>query len=151
MLILDSVSSGVWKPVSVSQGGLAISHLLFVDDNLLFAKASVSQMQNITEVLHHFEEVSSLHVSVEKSKVFVSKGILEETTGQVGQLFEHQTNVRHGQVSWLPVNSRQNEEAGFCFLGGKGLEQNQFLEREVVEQGRKDDSCQIGSYFNASL
>ncbi|PKI60521.1 hypothetical protein CRG98_018997 [Punica granatum] len=39
-LIYDSVSSGRWRPIRVRAQGLAISHIMFADDILLFVEAS---------------------------------------------------------------------------------------------------------------
>ena len=69
------VDSGVWKPVKVTRRGMGISHLLFADDILLFAKAKVSQLRIIMKVLKDFEEISGLAVNVDKSKIMVSGNV----------------------------------------------------------------------------
>lgn len=42
-IITDAVDTGEWIPIKAGRGGPAISHLLFADDQLFFAEASVSQ------------------------------------------------------------------------------------------------------------
>ena len=43
-----------WKPFKFSREGPSISHLCFVDDMLLFAKASGVQMQKMLNYLNWF-------------------------------------------------------------------------------------------------
>ena len=68
MMMLEKVETGAWKPIRVTREGIEISHLLFVDNILLFAKAKPSQMRIIMEVMEEFEEISGLLVNVDKSK-----------------------------------------------------------------------------------
>ena len=75
LMIADSVDKGDWKPVHVVQRGVGISHLLFVDDILVFTKAKASQLRLVLNVLHKLEITSRLKVNVGKSKVMVSKGV----------------------------------------------------------------------------
>lgn len=69
-LINDAISSGVWKPIKASKDGPLISHLLFVDDMLLFTEASVDQVATIKGCIDqfccHFRQL----VSVAKAKIF---------------------------------------------------------------------------------
>ena len=61
----------------LSKRGVRISHLFFflffTDDILLFTEARSSQLRPIMKFLKDFEEVSSLKVNVEESKVMASK------------------------------------------------------------------------------
>ncbi|KAE9599811.1 hypothetical protein Lalb_Chr14g0366331 [Lupinus albus] len=45
---------GQWLPLKLSRGGSSVSHLLFVDDVLLFCKASKSQVRVISNILDDF-------------------------------------------------------------------------------------------------
>lgn len=44
-MILDNILKGLWKPVSISGGEHHLSHLMFADDVVLFAEASLDQIQ----------------------------------------------------------------------------------------------------------
>ncbi|RZB47224.1 hypothetical protein D0Y65_051028 [Glycine soja] len=58
----QKASEGYWKPIKVSDGGPEISHLFFVDDYLLFTKASCSQVRLVKEVLDAFHKAFGLKV-----------------------------------------------------------------------------------------
>ena len=63
------------KPISLSKGGPKLSHICFADDLILFAEASVSQVQVIRKVLEKFCVASGQKVSLEKSKFFFSDNV----------------------------------------------------------------------------
>lgn len=72
LLIQQKASEGYWKPIKVSDGGPEISHLFFVDDYLLFTKASCSQVRLVKEVLDAFHKAFGLKVNVQKPRFFTS-------------------------------------------------------------------------------
>lgn len=74
-IINKSVEDGRWKPFTVRRNGLKISHLCFADDMLLFAEASVDQMNKIHQCLDEFCAASGQRVSVAKTKIFFSKNV----------------------------------------------------------------------------
>ena len=41
--------------ISISKGGLKITHLFFANDNLLFWKSALKDGQKIQEILHKYE------------------------------------------------------------------------------------------------
>lgn len=57
-LIKDKCDSKMWDPVKASRGGLDFSHLFFVDDLVLFAKADRKNCLSISEMLEVFGDVS---------------------------------------------------------------------------------------------
>lgn len=64
-----------WKPVKLTSNGPSVSHLLFADDVLLFAKGQASQAKLIMNILNDFSSLSGLKVSLEKSRIFASSGL----------------------------------------------------------------------------
>ena len=69
-MIKASVEHGLFSGFVVGDRGreqVHISHLLFVDDTLLFTGASRVQMQTINNLLTCFELVSGLKVNLAKS------------------------------------------------------------------------------------
>ena len=61
---------GLIKGVSIGQAGLALSHLQFADDTLIFSSASLESMQNVKRILLCFELMSGLKVNFSKSSIF---------------------------------------------------------------------------------
>ena len=53
-MIIEKCNEKLWNPAKASQGGLAISHLFFVEDLILFAKADRKNYVAVKEVLDTF-------------------------------------------------------------------------------------------------
>ncbi|KAA3481054.1 reverse transcriptase [Gossypium australe] len=81
---------GLIERVRVSRKGPQISHLLFVDDTVLFGEA--------TDPLKKYEEASGQCVNYEKSTAFYSSN----TTDQMRELVTQVLNVHVSKNSCLP-------------------------------------------------
>ena len=75
--ILDKCDDNLWDPILASRGGVAFSHLFFVDDLVLFAKAYIKNCRAIRDVLDTFYYLSRQTMSAEKSWVFFSPNLAQ--------------------------------------------------------------------------
>ena len=66
------VRQGRWKPIPISSNGPMISHLMFADDMVLFAEASVEQLDLILSCLDDFAKASGQKVNLAKSSLYLS-------------------------------------------------------------------------------
>lgn len=58
-----------------SQHGLAITHLIFADDRLLFCKATRGEGLRLKEVLQQYELISGQSINFDKSGLIFSPNI----------------------------------------------------------------------------
>ena len=63
------VDDGRWQAIFANHQGPTISHLLFVDDVLLFCKAKKSHFRVVMETLESFHKMPRLKVSLEKVSI----------------------------------------------------------------------------------
>ena len=94
-----------WTPVKASRGGLAFSHLFFVDDIVLFAKADLINCSTIRDVLDQFCEISGQTVSVAKSRVFFSPNIDRDTRESFSDILGMQSTPNLGRYLGFPIKS----------------------------------------------
>ena len=104
---------GGWKPLVVAKKVPKLSHLFFVDDLVLFAKASLDQVAIISKVLDKFCQLSGHRISKEKIVVFFSKNTNRQMAQQIGEGFGFKiTNdmrkylrvpIIHGRTTRVPT------------------------------------------------
>ncbi|GLT47079.1 hypothetical protein SLA2020_207990 [Shorea laevis] len=63
------VAFNSWKPFHISRGGLALLHLFFVNDLMLFYNACLAQVEMVMECLNEFAGVSGLDINLSKSNM----------------------------------------------------------------------------------
>ncbi|KAF7840640.1 ribonuclease H [Senna tora] len=66
------------EPMRAGRAGPLISHLLFVDDIILFGEATLNQMKVVKQCLDVFGEVAGQKVNGSKTHVFFSKNTRED-------------------------------------------------------------------------
>lgn len=78
-LVLSKVE-GSWRPLKASRGGIAVLHLFFTDEVLLFTKAGEDQIDNIKKGLQRFCDSSGQKINLNKSFIFFSSNLSEQIT-----------------------------------------------------------------------
>ncbi|GAU36899.1 hypothetical protein TSUD_220680 [Trifolium subterraneum] len=74
-IIADQVEASYWKSMRAGRSGPQISHLLFVDDLLLFAETSIEQAHRIMHCLDLFCTASGQKINNKKTQIFFSKNV----------------------------------------------------------------------------
>ena len=80
--------------VAISRIAPTISHLLFVDDSLLFCQTKKEEVQVISEVLDLYATTFGRCINLEKSFVFFSSN----TTGAQSEWITHVGSKGGGQI-----------------------------------------------------
>jgi hypothetical protein len=60
--IQQNVNDGTWKPIQISKGVPSLSHIIFVDDVMLFCEANVKQVHVVMNTLDDLCNASGLKV-----------------------------------------------------------------------------------------
>ena len=69
--------------ISISKGGLKLSHLLFADNSLLFYQAKPEECRNLMAVLSLYEQSSGQKINLDKTTIFFSKNTKENTKREI--------------------------------------------------------------------
>ncbi|OMP01064.1 reverse transcriptase [Corchorus capsularis] len=83
LCIEKEVISGNWCPIRIGKGDPKVSHALFADDIIFFAKANNRNCESILNTLDFFCERSGQKVNVDKSKIWFSPTVSEESSCRI--------------------------------------------------------------------
>ena len=84
-LIKQAKVNGDIHGFSLCQRGPKLTHLLFADDSLLFCRAIVEECGHVLDILKNYEETSGQKVNRDKTSLFFSKSIPNETKSSIKQ------------------------------------------------------------------
>ncbi|PKI39344.1 hypothetical protein CRG98_040210 [Punica granatum] len=102
-LIRESVEAKVWQPMRVGQNGLWISHLMFADDILLFAKASENQIATVCAILDRFCAVSREKVSASKTVIYFSQNVEADLRERICTISSFGMSSTLGRYLGVPI------------------------------------------------
>ncbi|KAA3486937.1 reverse transcriptase [Gossypium australe] len=71
----------------IERSNLAITHLFFVDDSILFGEATEEGARAIKTVVTYYENVSGLVVNFDKSLIYFNKNTSFSNRERVGRIF----------------------------------------------------------------
>ncbi|XP_074305989.1 uncharacterized protein LOC141641217 [Silene latifolia] len=84
-LMRRAVENNSIHGIRVAPTAPVISHLLFADDSIFFARATVEEAEAINGILRQYEMASGQLVSLDKTTVSFSRGVSEDRRGSVAE------------------------------------------------------------------
>jgi hypothetical protein len=105
-----------WDPIHISNTGPCLSHLLFADDVLLFAKAKNSQIKFITDLLECFSLASGLKINLSKSRAFYSSGITHDKINRLTSLSGIRNTSSLEKYLGFPMLKGRAKKSDFIFI-----------------------------------
>uniref|UniRef100_A0A803P7K6 Reverse transcriptase domain-containing protein n=1 Tax=Cannabis sativa TaxID=3483 RepID=A0A803P7K6_CANSA len=115
-LLLRAENRGDIKGISIARGATPISHLMFVDDTMIFARTSKQAARCISECIHKYEQWSGQLCSKEKSTILFSKGCASGRKKEI----EDTLLIRGSEVGGIylgnPLILSKNKSNDFSFL-----------------------------------
>lgn len=112
-LIHMAVDHDIWKPIQLNRGGPKLSHLAFADDVILFAEASMDQVESITTILDLFCKSSGQKLSVEKTRIYFSKNVHWNVRCQISESFGFARIDDLGKYLGVPLLHKKMSKATY--------------------------------------
>ena len=109
-LIEGKFWENLWNPIKASQGGPSFSHIFFADNLMLFAKADRKNCVAIKDVLDSFCEISGQKISGEKSHVFFSPNVDQNTRIELGEVLGFRSTPSLGKYLGFPIKHKGSQQ-----------------------------------------
>ena len=124
ILIADAFSKMIQRKVQdkqiqgarASRSGPEISHLLFADDSLLFARATRQECITIVDILNNYEAASGQKINYEKSEVSFSRGVSIEQKAYLISILNMRQVEKHEKYLGIPSISGRSKKLVFSSL-----------------------------------
>ena len=115
-LINKSCMEKRWIPMKASKDNVEISHLFFVHDLVLFARANEIGAKAIKEVLAKFCEESGQLVNTKKSRIYFSPNIHEDVKDKICTTLGIQATTCLGKYLGLPLKHKGVARSQYNFI-----------------------------------
>ncbi|KAL9680564.1 hypothetical protein QQ045_018445 [Rhodiola kirilowii] len=94
---------GLLQGVKICRGAPEVTHLMFVDECMLFFKADKNSLKWTRDILRRYEEISGQKVNYAKSEAVCSKNVTEECRKRLPEELKVSVVGRHSSYMGLPL------------------------------------------------
>jgi hypothetical protein len=115
LLHKEAQSQGI-HGIQVARNAPKITHLMFVDDSLLFARANQNEANTIIQVLNKYQLASGQLVSFEKSEVSFSLNVPDIEKNIICNKIEVKAMTSNSRYLGLPVIFGRSKKEVFAFV-----------------------------------
>lgn len=105
--------------IKISRGGPSITHLFFADDSMIFCKADKVQAEELKNILDMYAKGSGQLINLEKSSVFFSKNMRQQSKEEVAHSLGNIQIAHQGKYLGLPMVISRSKEQIFGFIKDK--------------------------------
>lgn len=102
-LLAKSEKEGRLNGVGICRSAPRVSHLLFVDDSLLFCQASQKEVQCVTNILQLYADSFGQCINFEKSSLYFSSNTDGDRRETIKNMLEVKEVDRFGSYLGLPT------------------------------------------------
>ena len=115
-LIHEAAWNQLLTDISICRGCPRVTHLFFVDDNILFCKASAGESRELKHILQKYEEASGQKINADKSSVFFSPNTTQEAKEEIFATLGPMQDSRHTKYLGLPSFIGRSKKQVFFIL-----------------------------------
>ena len=136
MFVEESEGGGFlpgWQLSGRGGVGVEITHLLFVDDTLVFCEPSIDQVSYLSWLLMWFEAMSGLKVNLDKSEIIVVGRV--ENVEELALEFGCKVSQLPSSYLGLPLGARFKEVATWDRVEERLRKRLSFWKRQYISKG----------------
>ena len=118
-LLKSQSQSSQLSGIKVAPSAPSVNHLLFVDDSLLFCKASVDGAEEVSHLLDTYCRASGQCINRDKSSIFFSKGAPDAVMGEIKGLLNVPNRTLSEKYLSMPSDIGSLKNGAFKYLKGR--------------------------------
>lgn len=115
-MIQQALVNNSIRGIRITPRAPTISHLLFADDNVIFARETIQEATAIIHILHTYESISSQKINLEKSELSWSQGVPSTRVHELQQLLGMKAVESHPKYLGLPNIVGRSKSQVFAFV-----------------------------------
>ncbi|XP_057432687.1 uncharacterized protein LOC130725479 [Lotus japonicus] len=115
-LIEKSIASRMLHGIKVANRASVISHLLFADDSIIFARANSQEAECVLDVLSTYEKASGQVINLDKSMFSVSRNVPQNGLDELKQLLNVKAVESFDKYLGLPTMIGKSKTQIFNFV-----------------------------------
>ncbi|KAA3477739.1 reverse transcriptase [Gossypium australe] len=137
-LISKAKVDGRLKGTKVGRGNVAVSHLFFTDDCMLFGDASIEGASTMKAIIKEYELVSGQLVNFDKSLIYFSKNVGSDIQDQVGGILGVRVSKNLEKYLGLPTMIGRRKKQAFVDIKERFLKALQNWSLQFLSAGGKE-------------
>lgn len=124
--------------IKISMYGESISHLLFADDCMLFARENLEECSKISEILRQYERATRQKINMHKSEICFGKNVYVVHREQITAFLNVKEVDRHSKYLGLPTMVGRSKKVIFSTLKERIWKKlNGYKEKLLSQAGRE--------------
>ncbi|XP_057426577.1 uncharacterized protein LOC130720010 [Lotus japonicus] len=137
-LLLKAQSEGRLKGIQLAPTAPCITHLLFADDSLLFARAHPQELYQLMEILNTFSLASGQRINTAKSGIICSPLLPAHRRNQIASILNMQIWTSPGQYLGLPGIWGRNRTTALAWVKDRILGKLEGWKETMLNQAGKE-------------
>ena len=134
-LIKNAELNGDIHGFSLYKRGPKLTHLLFVDDSLLFCRATMEECANVLKILEIYEGASNQKVNRDKTALFFSRSTLDDIKSSIKQTLGVQDILQYEKYLGLPSLVGKGKKSSFNYIKERVWSKLQGWEGKLLSSG----------------
>ena len=130
--------NGLLNGIQASRNGPRVTHLVFADDNILFANADGEGSKRMKHMLKLYKESSGQKVNLNKSALYFNHNTRNECEGMIKNLFGVQSTENMGKYLRIPVLVAKDKKRAFQEIKERMVEIVKSWCNKTLSQGGKE-------------
>ena len=137
-LLKKAEDIGELRGVSISRNGPKLTHLLFVDDSLIFCRAQNNDCQKLLEILGIYERTSGQQINRDKTTLFFSKSTTPDMQESIKQAIGVPVVQQYEKYLGLPSFIGRKKKESFDNIKQKVWKKLQGWEGKLLSQAGRE-------------